>query len=656
MNLNLREKITLCVLIAVLSALLVLGFFSWRSYVITAQEKRCYDQAVELLNRSCTAEALTIIRTSKSSASPESYEKWISLEIRALEQSRNIHRLLYLYGQSPASFIKHEEASLLVARALMKTRNMELFDELRNEWRPHEIRPELWFALDVDTLLSTGREAEAVWLLNSRAFEGPADCGRLIRLAILKAGDDLEEAWNLLEKAYLADPRNPDVRSFRAQVLEYTGKADRARLEYVAAHLAAPDNPVLRDQLAEYYRRHAKYRLALKTWADGLELEPPDFFWLKTMFWSRISFPYQIDWSAYSLPEGELRPLLTYLIELPQDKFWDENALKDNPRVLKLADTRQEIYWLRLIQALKDGYETRAMDLLKENPHKHSSFHMDIERALEIVLVYRRWGVIISPDQDKAPQFGGNGQHQFFQQLNQLTKADTVLTKGKPIPEETASLLKSDEVFAAVFLAGGWMEAALALHRTPVIPEDFPDWVAYGLTQATRYNRGNLAALEFSSLQRPDAALDLLKTEILLAENNLDEAVSRLTQLTGHESDIGFRASWLLSLAYLSSGDLAKAGKVIDTHRGLAKSVTGKELLGRIAINRGNLAEADRIYASLLNDSLEAKAYLARRAFQEKDWERARSLTEELITYFPDRLQLRANLEIIAQQEHHDNS
>ena len=180
--------------------------------------------------------------------------------------------------------------------------------------------------------------------------------------------------------------------------------------------------------------------------------------------------------------------------------------------------------------------------------------------------------------------------------------------------------------------------------------------MAYGLTQATRYNRGNLAALEFSSLQRPDAALDLLKTEILLAENNLDEAVSRLTQLTGHESDIGFRASWLLSLAYLSSGDLAKAGKVIDTHPGLAKSVTGKELLGRIAINRGNLAEADRIYASLLNDSLEAKAYIARRAFQEKDWERARSLTEELITYFPDRLQLRANLEIIAQQEHHDNS
>ena len=472
----------------------------------------------------------------------------------------------------------------------------------------------------------------------------------------MKAGDDLEAAWDLLEKASLADPRNTDVRSFRAQVLEYAGKAERARLEYVAAHLAEPDNPVLRDQLAEYYRRHAKYRLALETWADGLDQKPPDFFWLKTMFWSRISSPYQIDWSSYSLPEGELEPLLTYLLELPQDQFWDENALKDNPKVLKLADTRQEIYWLRLIQALKDGYETRAMDLLKDNPHRHSSFHPDIERALEIVLVYRRWGVIISPDQDKDPQFGTAQQHQFFQQLDMLTKADTILTKGKPIPEETESLLKSDEAFAAVFLAGGWIEAALALHRTPMIPDDFPDWVAYGLTQAMRYNRGNMAALEFSSLQRPHTALDLLRAEILLAENHFDEAVSCLTQLTGHGSDIGFRASWLLSLAYLSSGDLVKAGKVIDTHPALAKSVTGKELLGRIAINRGNMAEADRIYASLLNDSLEAKAYLARRAFQEKDWETARSLTEELLTYFPDRLQLRANLEIIAQQEHHDNS
>ncbi|MBN2297288.1 MAG: hypothetical protein JXM72_01770 [Deltaproteobacteria bacterium] len=657
MNLSVKEKITLGALIVLLCTLFVLGFFYWRSYVITVQEKRCYAEAVELLNQSRTAEALTIIRTSKGSASPERYEEWVSLEIHALEQSRNIHRLLYLYGQSPASFRKHEEASLLVERALLKTQNMELFNELRNEWSSHETRPELWFALDVDTLLSQGKKDEALELLNSREFEGPADCGRLVRLAILKAGDDLQGAWTLLEKAYQSAPRNPDVRSFRAQILEYTGNPNQARVEYVAAHLAEPDNPLLRDQLAEYYRRQGNYPLALKTWAEGMNQRSLDFLWLKTIFWSKISYPYQIDWSSYALPEGELLPLITYLLDLPQEVFWDENALKDNPRVLRLADTRQEIYWLRLIHALKDGSETRAMDLIKSNPHKQSSYHPDIERALQIILVYRRWGVLIPPDGDEAPVFKVQEQrHQFFEQLDHLAQARTTLAKSKPIPYKIENLLKSDEIFAAVFLAGGWIEAALALHKMPLIPEDFPDWVSYGLTQAMRYNRGNQAALEFSAKQKSNESLNLLSAEILLAENNFDEAVSRLSKLTEYKTDIGFRASWLLSLAYLNNGDFEKSKRIIDTHPDLAKSITGKELLGRIALNRNNIAEADRIYGSLVNDSLEAKAYLARRAYQKKDWEKARALTEELLIYFPDKLQLRANLETIAQQREHDNS
>jgi len=657
MNLSSKEKIVLGSLIVLLCALVALGFFYWRSYVITAQENRCYEAAVELLDQSRTAEALTIIRTTKNSVSPERYEEWISLEIRALEQSRNIHRLLYLYGQSPGSFKNHEEASLLVERALLKTQNMQLFNQLRNEWRSHEKRSELWFALDVDTLLSQGKKDEAIVLLNSRKFEARADCSRLVRLAILKADDNLQEAWSLLEKAYLADPNNPDVRSFRAQILEHTGNMSRARVEYVAAHLCDPDNPLLRDQLAEYYRRQGNYPFALKTWAEGLNQKSLDFLWLKTIFWSKISYPYQIDRPSYSQSESELMPLITYMFDLPPGVFWDKDAMEDNPKVPKLADTRQETYWLRLIQALNEGSETRAMDLLKSNQHKQYSYNPDLERALHIVLVYRRWGVLISPDGVEAPVFQAQGQqHQFFAQLNHLTQVKTALTKKKPIPYKMENLLKSDEAFAAVFLAGGWIEAALALHKISLIPDNFPDWISYGLTQAMRYNRGNQAALEFSAKQKSTASLNLLSAEILLAENHMDEAIGKLSLLSKYKTDIGFRASWLLSLAYLNNGNFDKSKSIVDTHPDLASSITGKELLGRIAINRNNIAEADRIYGSMVNDSLEAKAYLARKAYQKKDWEKARALTEELLIYFPDKLQLRANLETIAQQQKHDNS
>ncbi|HHO76654.1 MAG TPA: hypothetical protein ENN05_09530 [Deltaproteobacteria bacterium] len=656
MNLSVKEKLTLGALIVLLCALVVLGFFYWRSYVITAQEERCYAEAAGLLNQSRIPEALTIIRTSKSSASAESYEKWISLEIRALEQSRNIHRLLYLYGQSPGSFMNHEEASILVERALLKTQNMELFHELRNLWRSHEQRPELWLALDVDALLSQGEKDKALALLNSRQFEGPADCGRLVRLAILKAGDNLADSWSLLEKAYLADPRNPDVRSFRAQILEYTGKMTQARVEYVAAHLAEPDNPILRDQLAEYYRRQGNYRLALKTWADGLNEHSLDFFWLKTIFWSRITHPFVIDRPSPALADGDLVPLITYLFDLPPDMFWDDYSLGDNPRVSRLLDTRQEIYWLRLIQALKDGSETRAMDLLKASPHKRSSYHPDLERALEIVLVYRRWGVIVNPVEGETPVLHKQGRHQFFQLLNRLTQADSKPSKINPIPDNIEALLKSDEAFAAVFLAGGWIEAALALHKLPLIPDDFPDWVSYGLTQAMRYNRGNKAAIEFSAMQKSNESLNLLTAEIMLAENDLDEAIRRLSALTEYKTDIGLRASWLLSLAYLNNGNPDKSKHIIDDHADLASSIAGKELLGRIALSKDNTAEADRIYGSVANDSLEAKAYLARKAYQKKDWENARALTEELLMHFPDRLQLRQNLDLIAQQQENDNT
>lgn len=83
----------------------------------------------------------------------------------------------------------------------------------------------------------------------------------------------------------------------------------------------------------------------------------------------------------------------------------------------------------------------------------------------------------------------------------------------------------------------------------------------------------------------------------------------------------------------------------------LKESLVGKELLARGAMLAGEYDAAERIYGEIERDSLEAKAYFARKAFGSEDWNRARKLTEELIEEMPDSIVLHENLAAIAAAE-----
>ncbi|HOS96397.1 MAG TPA: hypothetical protein PLR71_03755 [Deltaproteobacteria bacterium] len=652
MTLTPKRIVLLCLGLLVLGIAAAAGFSGWRSYVIAAQERRAYETTMRLLDESRPVEALTVIRTVKSATPDYDAGKWLPLEIRALEQSRNIHRLLYLYGQYPLEVLKQEKASALISRSLLEMKNMEVFSQVRDAWRDRAKSPEVWFALDVDALLMQGKVDEASAMLTSRTFEGAADCGRLIRLAILKSSEDMDEAWKLLEEAFRADPRNPDVRSFRAQVLEHAGATARARVEYVAAHLSDPRNPLLRDQLAEFHRRHGNYTLALKTWIDGLSPTSLDFLWIKALFWAKVTHPAEIPEDRATPPPGEWTPLIQAMQGMDPGEFWDSTKLRGDVNLEKHAESRQEVYWLKLLQALKDGSEARAMDLLKARPYRYASFHPELERALQIILVYRRWGVLVDPAPGTSrPAASRRPEHQFFETLDSMTMKKEGSAGQGEIPQELDTLLRSEEVFSAAFLAGGWLEAALSLHRLPVIPEAFPDWVAYGLTQALRYNRGNREALDFAVKQPRTPELDLLIAEVMLADNQMGNAVPRLRSLARQDSAVGFRAAWLLSLASLKEGDFQESRRIVQEYKALSSSVTGQEILARIALNEGDTEDADRTYARIAGASLEAKAYLARRAFARKDWKTARKYTEDLLEYFPDMMELHENIRRIAQEE-----
>ena len=218
-------------------------------------------------------------------------------------------------------------------------------------------------------------------LLSSRTLPGVADVTRLVRLALVTASRDLPGAWKLLAQAAALQPKNPEIRSFRAQILEATGKIELARLEYVAALVAMPQNPLLRDQLADLYQRNHSYDLALDTWTEALARPNLDFIWLKAHFRNKVLRP--VNFSTFGQPPaGGLEPLARQLAALKPGRFFETNSFDQLPRARSYTAQRQEAFWLRLLDALQSGREAEAFELLKFQTSNQRSWEPDLAAAL----------------------------------------------------------------------------------------------------------------------------------------------------------------------------------------------------------------------------------------------------------------------------------
>src|SRR5205823_182442 len=111
------------------------------------------------------------------------------------------------------------------------------------------------------------------------------------------------------------------------------------------------------------------------------------------------------------------------------------------------------------------------------NRFRQKSWLLDLESALLRVLVYRKSGDMKFPEGaslslNEAPP---KSRHQLLEQLDALTK-----NPGQKPTADLDRLLHGSNAFAAVCLAAGWAEAALALPHDDVIPEGLPDWVVFG--------------------------------------------------------------------------------------------------------------------------------------------------------------------------------
>ena len=640
-----NKKIIIGILILLVAGVgAFFGIAAWRSSVVARQEQRAYAKAWQCLSNNAPADALSI---KSLMARPDSKLDWPAVEVAALAGLRDLPRLSTIYQNTPDRVLANEEASVLIARGFISSRRPVDFNRIRTLWRGHEKQPALWLILDSDALILQGRPRDAEKLLKSTTLPGKSDADRLTRLALLIAGRDMPGAWKLINQASELDPRNPDIRSFRAQIEEAAGRPGEARVDYVAAVVAQTNNPVLRDDLAEFYRRQGNYDLALKTWREALTLPTYDYLWLKAAFWGKVIQPVPL--AADKVAAGDLQPLAQWVIGLPAGTYFDTGSFNQLTQARRYLSERPELFWLQIIDQLKNHHEQDAFNSLKFNSFRSRSYQPDLEAALMRILSYRLDHAFSPADYNYVSAVPAKDRHQFYILLDQLAQAEAGGTL-QPLPADLQALLRGPDVFAAAFLAAGWREAALQLYFG-ANPSAYPDWFAYGFAQSLRVNRGNQAALDFLANQKPAPDTDLLRAEILLAAGKSQDALNKFASLASLNSAVGFRASYLLALADLDLKKYNDARAWIAHQPLLANDVAGKELNARITLREGNLAEASKLYHALATESIEARVFLAHEAYDHKQWAEARRYTLELLNLMPDQLQLRANLEAIAKAE-----
>lgn len=583
----------------------------------------------------------------------ENGKKWLDLLIKASIETQNFPQLAVLFDKFPKAFTNNEEAALILANGYLIAHRTEEYDRIRAQWKGHESHSKEWVLLDSDRLLLEGKRPQAIEMLKSQTTTGKTESKRLIRLALITLPQNPRESWNYLTQAAKIDPSNPDIPTYRGRILEAIGKTELAENEYVIAAQIEPKNYFLKDQLAEFYMRTKQYPKAMETWTKALSPTGLDYLWVKTFFWNRVITPVKFDWNeSKNLENTPLKPYILYLTSLPKGMFWDKAAFEKLPDHTLYLQTQQSSFWLRLLQALKEGNENEAWNILQDNPFREISWNPQLELALKRILIFRRVKTFnIDHLTTVSPTADSGEQPLFFKQLEDLTKQAQTSPQNKLIPDDLRELLESSEVFTAAFLSVGWMEAALQLNQQTIIPDGFPQWVAYDLTQALRVNDGNLEALRFATIQKETPTLSLLIGELYIASNSPDAALAQLKQIVNDSSNIGYRASWLVSLLYIEKGDYKAAEEAIKNNARLAQDVLGKETLARIALLEGNTEQADKMYSSIEKQSAEAKSYLARKAFNDQDWAKARELTEELLKDNPNNPVLQDNLKKIIEEE-----
>jgi hypothetical protein len=613
-----------------------------------------------LLNTSRPIEALAILSGISPTIDLYSTEgkKWLRLLVDAYAALDNQDQLILIYNQFPDALEGNEHATLAIADRLIEEQNTSEYNQLRTQWQGKEKELTRWVFLDTQAKIIGGDKNAAAALLEANYFRGKEETDRLIRLAALYLVEDPKRSWKYLAEASENDPRNPDILTFKASLSEVLNNTNVANSDYITAVQYDPESPFRREQLADFYLRTKQYKQALEILQDTMSAPSLDSIWLKSLFWSHLTIPLKHSWRKQDIPQGNLRDLASYILTLPAGIYWDEKAFNTLPEYQSYLANRQETFWLQLLSALKTGQEEKALKLLNDNIFQYTSWAPDLEKGLKKLIRYK---LLQKTDNNTAlatifqNESKSETPKQLLQALANLSDTSTEQLSSA-IPAPMQDLLLSEEAYTLLFLAVDWTEAAIQLHKMEKLPGTFPSWVAESITNAINQNRNGKAALAFALNQKSTPSLSLLIAELALDNDEPQVAFNSLKGIYTENNDSGRRAALLLGQFLLEHNNLMDAKKALLVHPSLANDVAAREILARIALQEGNYKKAFHLYLELEKDSSEAKSFLARKAFTDKEWGRARELTEALLKEYPKNTLLNDNLQkIIAEEKKRKN-
>ena len=593
------------------TAVLVLGLaaagFFWNKAATERRATATMAAARGLLENGRAADAQVLLQSTKPPAKASlNRAEWFDLEVRTALASRQFEMLRRLKDRDPVGFARTPEAVSWLNRIAMAQGE-----------EPQDAGP----ILTADKALLAGDAAAARKVLESAKLEGSDEVNRLTRLALLNA-DKPEKAWTFLNQAYAIDPKSADVRTFSANLLEQGGKPELARRDYVAAVVANPQNLRARDNLAEFYIRQQMFPQAVQTWLEAPSNDDSPIFYLKAWFWNRVGLG--------SLPKknpAELGKLVASLAALSPGDFWGSEPGFVLAQSSEIAE-REEILWLRVLQELKQDRDSDALKLITRAVPQESARQANLRDVLQFLLEARTDG-------------GGN-----FPRISGSTTSGHPFWKWLGENKSNPEALRQPWVLPVLFCVSGWLRAGVDICK----PEDLagaPAWAAYAVARAAQVCGDARHLTDFlAASPSKSPAIQLLRAESAWTANRTTEGRAILESLLG-TPDAGYRAAFLLALESLARNDTIGARRVISLQPDFAESIAGRELLARAALADGKEADAIAIYKALGDSSDDARIFLARTAYNARDWSRAETLVRSLIADHPNEPAFADNLEKI---------
>jgi len=501
-----------------------------------------------------------------------------------------------------------------------------------------------WTCAEVDALWATGRRDEARELLDKVKDSAIDAAGLPILLRQAMLATDAAARFSAVTDAYRIDPRNADLRGLRAVMLERAGQAAYARVDYVAALVADPANPLRRDDLASFYLRQGDLAEAVATWSEGLDEKSPDSLLVRAAFWGRVSGA-PLAPAVAKLAESRKTRYAGWLALLPADTFWDEAGYAALHLPTEHEQREPSVFWSRLLEQLRAGDWTGAAGEMSSAPTEAASADPSLLAALRATASVRLGKVPAETGIAWPGGTPGEAAHRWWGVIAAALRGDAAAGA------EFAAVASGPQAASAALLAAGWPGPALALaDRTAAAKPETPGWLRFGVLQVLRMVRGPAEALAWGETLPKYPETDYTVASLKLAAGRPD-AEAALRRLATRADDTAFASGWLLATWLLEQGRAAEAETLVAATPGLAASPEGAALRARAALATGRKEEARKIFEPLAERSLEAGAWLAREAFAAGDLATARKLTEFWAARYPDDLQLRANLVAVQAAE-----